>query len=104
MNTDRKWWLAAAWIFSTQLVFGATPPAGTLTDTSGPLIYTAGPFNIANPTPVPEVDVGPHCNNPTLPCDDFALTVQLPVGYMAAHPNAAVQVSMNWTDAGSGSQ
>ena len=78
MNRDRLWWLAAALAFSAQIASGATPPAGTLTDSSGPLTYAAGPFSIANPTPVPEVDVGPHCNNPTLPCDDFALTVQLP--------------------------
>ncbi|HZP65953.1 MAG TPA: sialidase family protein [Rudaea sp.] len=73
-----------------------------MSDTSGPLSYSAGPFNTANPTPVPEVDVGPHCNDPSEPCDEFALTVQLPSGYMAAHPNAEVQVTANWTDGGSG--
>jgi len=102
MNTERSRWLAAALVFSTQFALGATPPAGTLTNTSGPLSYSAGPFTVANPTPVPEVDVGPHCNNPSVPCDDFALTVQLPAGYMSAHPNASVQVTMSWTDAGSG--
>ena len=101
MYTERLWRPCAALVFFAQLASGATPPSGTLTDTSGPLSYSAGPFNVANPTPVPEVDVGPHCNNPAVPCDDFALTVQLPMGYMAAHPNAAVQVNMNWTDAGS---
>src|SRR5581483_11113609 len=80
----------------------AMPSSGTLSDTSGPLSYSAGPFNTANPTPVPEVDVGPHCNDPSEPCDEFALTVQLPSGYMAAHPNAEVQVTANWTDGGSG--
>jgi len=80
----------------------ATPSSGTLSDVSGPLNYTAGPFNVANATPVPEVDAGPRCNNPTQPCDDYTLTVTLPPGYALAHPLAAVKVTMSWTDTGSG--
>jgi PKD repeat protein len=83
--------------------FAATPPSGTLTDASGPLNYTAGPFNVANPTPLPEgLDAGPECSNPTQPCDDFALTITLPAGYKAAHPNVTAKVTLSWTDAGSG--
>jgi len=81
----------------------ATPSSGTLTDTSGPLSYTAGPFFVANPTPILFVDQGPECSGSTQPCDDFALTVTLPAGYAAAHPNAAVKVTLAWNDAGSGS-
>ncbi len=81
----------------------ANPSSGTLTDVSGPLNYTAGPFNVANPTPVIEVDRGPECNNPSQPCDDYALTVTLPAGYHAAHPNASVKITMGWTDTGTGS-
>src|SRR5437899_9348286 len=77
------------------LSFAATPPSGTLTDTSGPVTYTAGPFFVANPTPVIEVDSGPECNNPAQPCDAYALTVTLPSGYAAAHPNAAIKVTMS---------
>ena len=84
------------------LPWAATPSSGTLTDTSGPVTYTAGPFTGANPTPVIFVDSGPECFNPVQPCDDFALTVTLPAGYAAAHPNAALKVTMYWTDAGSG--
>jgi len=80
----------------------ANPPSGTLTDVSGPLNYTSGPFNVANPTPVIEVDRGPECNNPSQPCDDYALTVTLPAGYHAAHPNASVKITMGWTDTGTG--
>ena len=82
--------------------FAATPPSGTLTDTSGPQTYTAGPFFVANPTPVIEVDSGPECFGSEQPCDDYALTVTLPAGYAAAHPNAAVKVTLAWTDNGSG--
>ena len=80
----------------------ATPSSGTLTDASGPLFYDAGPFNVVNPTPIPEVDSGPECNGSAQPCDNFALTVTLPSGYHAANPNAAVKVTLSWTDTGSG--
>ena len=83
--------------------FAATPSSGTLTDTSGPISYTAGPFFVANPTPVIEVDKGPECSGSAQPCDDYALTVTLPAGYHAAHPNAAVKVTLAWIDTGSGS-
>ncbi len=82
--------------------FAATPSSGTLTDTSGPLTYSAGPFFVANPTPILFVDQGPECFGSAQPCDNFALTVTLPAGYAAAHPNAAVKVTLAWTDAGSG--
>jgi PKD repeat protein len=93
--------VAGAWLAA--LSFAASPASGTLTDTSGPLNYTAGPFNVANPTPLPEgLDDGPECNNPSQPCDDFALTITLPAGYKAAHPNVSAKVTLKWTDAGSG--
>ena len=44
--------------------WAATPAAGTLTPTSGPLTYSSGPFLQPNPTPIPEYDIGPECNNP----------------------------------------
>src|SRR5437667_541708 len=82
--------------------FAATPSSGTLTDTSGPLTYSAGAFFVANPTPILFVDQGPECFGSAQPCDNFALTVTLPAGFAAAHPNAAVKVTLAWTDAGSG--
>ena len=85
------------------LSFASTPSSGTLTDASGPVSYTAGPFFVANPTPIIEVDSGPECGGSLQPCDDYALTVTLPGGYMAAHPNASVKVTLSWTDSGSGS-
>jgi hypothetical protein len=62
------------------------PASGTLTDASGSVSYSAGPFVAANPTPVLLLDAGPECTNPVQPCDDYALTVTLPAGYKAAHP------------------
>src|SRR5690348_658631 len=71
-------------------LLAATPAAGTLTATSGPLAYSAGPFTIPNPTPIPEYDIGPECNNPVQPCDDYALTVALPSGYAVSYPQAEI--------------
>src|SRR6266446_5227466 len=80
----------------------STPPSGTLTDVSGPLNYTAGPFFVANKTPIPEWDTGPECDNPFQPCDDYALTVTLPAGYTAAHPGASIKITLGWADGGAG--
>jgi PKD repeat protein len=83
--------------------FASTPSSGTLTDTSGPVGYMAGPFFVSNPTPILFVDTGPECSGSAQPCDSFALTVTLPSGYVGTHPNAAVKVTLSWTDTGSGS-
>ena len=93
--------LAAIFTVIPSAARGATPASGTLTNTSGPLTYTAGPFAVANPTPVPVVDSGPECN-PVQPCDEYQLTVSLPSGYTAAHPNDVVRITEGWTDTGSG--
>src|SRR5437667_12073277 len=84
------------------LSFASTPSSGTLTDTSGPVSYTAGPFFVSNPTPVIELDSGPECGGSSQPCDDFALTVSLPSGFHTSNPNASVKVTLSWTDSGSG--
>jgi hypothetical protein len=81
--------------------FAATPPTGTLTDVSPSLTYTAGPFTTSNPSPITQVDSGPRCDA-QFPCDFFYLTVTLPAGYHAAHPNAFVRFRQSWTDAGTG--
>ena len=94
--------LCSAGVMLAMLSFASTPSSGTLTDVSGPVTYTAGPFNTANPTPILFVDSGPECNGSTQPCDNFALTVTLPAGYAALHPNAAVKFTLSWGDTGSG--
>ena len=54
--------------------FAANPPGGTLTDASGPITYTAGPFFTSNASA--QANGTPICNA-ALACDDFALTVSL---------------------------
>ncbi|HXD33525.1 MAG TPA: Calx-beta domain-containing protein [Pyrinomonadaceae bacterium] len=75
-----KFVLAAVICFSigalliTQKGSAATPANGTLTNNSGPLTYTAGPFLVANPSA--QANGTPICNA-ALPCDDFTLTVSV---------------------------
>ena len=95
--------LCSAGAMLAMLSFASTPSSETLTDTSGPISYTAGPFFVSNPTPVIELDSGPECGGSSQPCDDFALTVNLPTGYTTNFPNASIKVTLSWTDTGSGS-
>src|SRR5437773_7705502 len=95
--------LCSAGVWLGALSFASTPSSGTLTNASGPVSYDAGPFFVANPTPVIEVDSGPECGGSSQPCDDFALTVSLPSGFHTSNPNASVKVTLSWTDSGSGS-
>lgn len=82
--------------------FASTPTTGTITPTNPKITYTAGPFFVINPTPVIELDSGPECNNPVQPCDDFALTVNLPANYVESNPGAALKVTLSWNDTGTG--
>lgn len=84
----------------TMLSFASTPTTGTITPDNPKLTYTAGPFFVINPAPVPEVDNGPRCNNPAQPCDQFALTVNLPANYIENNPGAALKVTAGWHDTG----
>jgi hypothetical protein len=96
--------LCFAGVWLAMFSFASTPSSGTLTDVSGPLTYSSGPFNQPNVSPVGagQLDVGPRCDGNLFPCDNFALTLSLPPGYAAAHPNAAIKVTMGWTDTASG--
>ncbi len=79
------------------IAFASTPPSGTLTDSSGPLNYTAGPFYVPNAfgnTIAGECDPDP--SNPLVPCDVYRLTVTLPADYATTHPNQSVFVRIEW--------
>ena len=70
--------------------FAASPSSGTLTTASGPVIYTGGPFVTPNTTA--RVNGTPICTAP-MSCDDFALTISVPVGTDATK---RVRVSVGW--------
>jgi hypothetical protein len=68
----------------------ATPAAGTLTETSGPIVYSgAGPFFVTNQT---EQVMPPVCNG-SQTCDDFALTVSLSPATYETH---LIRVEIKW--------
>jgi hypothetical protein len=74
---------------------GASPGSGTLTDTQRSLAYTGGPFVAPNRTdPINGDGSTQQCAPEVLPCDDFALTVRLPAGFLRLHPDARVRVAL----------
>ena len=82
------------------LSFAGTPSSGTLTPTSGPLTYSAGPLVVNNsPLGAGQLDDGPRCST-AFPCDTYELSVALPPGYLAAHPNASAKVTLFWDNTG----
>ncbi|MEK6807193.1 MAG: sialidase family protein [Pseudomonadota bacterium] len=86
------------------LVFSLATPSwaaeGTLTDSSGPVTYTAGPFAVSNPSVLLGSQAGlteiPECAPPTQPCDDFTLTVDLPAAYVKKNPNDHIRFIFAW--------
>src|SRR5437016_9359022 len=85
---------AIAVMVMTRQGSAASPSSGTISPTAQVLNYDAGPFLVANQSPLGlgQLDSGPRCNGSTFPCDNYALTISLPAGYVAANPNAAVKV------------
>src|ERR1043166_7860189 len=89
--------LCLAGVSLAMLSFAADPAEGTLTDTSGPQTYTAGPFfqpNAFGNSIAGECDPDP--SDPLVPCDVYKLHVQLPAGYTAANPNQHLFVRIEW--------
>jgi hypothetical protein len=71
------------------------PPNGTLTDSSGPVTFTGGPYLVANPSS--QANGVPTCNA-VLVCDEFALTVS---GLSAATTASKyIRVEVRWPEAG----
>jgi hypothetical protein len=72
----------------------ASPASGTLTTANtptNPLTFTGGPYAIGNPSNF----VNLVCSPPVAPCDDYALTVDLPDGLQ---DTKQVRVVVSWAD------
>src|SRR3954470_8869152 len=90
--------LGAASVFMAVLSFASTPSSGTLTATSGPLNYSAGPFlqpNAFGNSIAGECDPDP--SDVVVPCDVYRLHVSLPAGYVQAHPDQHLFVRIDWS-------
>ncbi len=98
-----SFFLCSAGVLLALFSLASTPPTGTISVATPTLSYDAGPFFQANQSPLGlgQLDSGPRCDAAD-PCDNFALTVTLPTGYVAAHPSGGVRVTMFWTDTGAG--
>lgn len=67
----------------------AAPSSGTLTDSSGPVIWTGGPFVVSNATA--EANGTPVCTGTGQDCDDFQLHVNV-----TTNPAKHVRISVQW--------
>ena len=84
----RRWAEVGAVIafFIAGIAQAADPASGTVSPASPQLSFTSGPHFDAN---------GGDCS--TSPCDDFALTVDLPADYATTNPGALLVVDMVYT-------
>jgi len=99
-------WLTAASMAAALVVLGCvaasaapTPSSGTLSPLTPLLTWTDGPFTGANPTNNVPNSVGPNCGAVPNSCSDYLLTVDIPAGYSALHPNDVVAIKVSWPDA-----
>jgi hypothetical protein len=74
----------------------AAPVNATLSPANKSITYTGGPFVI--PTNSTDSAAGPVDCDDANPCEDYALTIDLPQDYKTANPNDAVRVEVTWSD------
>ena len=74
----------------------ADPASGTLSPSNRSLTYTGGPF--VTPTNSTDSAAGPVDCDEVNPCEDYALTIEIPAAYKAANPNDYVKVEVTWSD------
>jgi len=99
-------WFTAACLAAALVALGGasafaapTPASGTLSPSNPLVTFTDGPFTGANPTNNVPGSVGPDCNAVPNTCSDFMLTVDIPAGYSALHPDDVVTIKVSWPDA-----
>lgn len=80
--------LCSAGMLLAIVSFASTPTSGTLTDSSGAVTWTGGPFVVSNAT---EQAGAPICKGTGQDCDDFALNVNV-----TTDPTKKVKVAVQW--------
>jgi hypothetical protein len=85
--------VAAAALLMPLAALAATPESGTLTLESGAIEFGSGPNVGVN---VAADFVG--CLDPLLPCDYFALSVDLPESLGEYFPSAQMRIAFSWDD------
>lgn len=74
----------------------AAPVDDTLSPTNKSITYTGGPFVI--PTNSTDSAAGPVDCDQANPCEDHALTIDIPQDYKTANPSDFVKVEVTWSD------
>lgn len=82
----------------TGVVHAANPASGTLSPANPTITYTAGPFSLTNESY--SAGAGTCSPSQIFPCDDFALTVNLPADYASTHPTDIIRMTTTWPDGG----
>ncbi len=81
--------------FAASVVSAATPASGTITMTDGlaspTLNYSSGPLPVANASPQINERDDYDCDELN-PCDDYALTINLPANFRATHPAWRIRI------------
>ena len=85
--------------FAAPRAIAATPSSGTLSPLTPSLTFAGGPFTGANPTNNIPGSNGPDCSAVPNTCDDYLLTLSIPAGYSALHPNDVITVKVQWPNA-----
>ena len=89
--------LGAALLLSALPVLAETSPASgtaTMANTEAmPLTYTSGP----NTAVSANADNAAPCDDLVNPCDEFALTVNLPANFGSTNPNDQLVIRIEWT-------
>src|SRR4026208_248624 len=97
--------LCSVGVWLAMFSFASTPSTGSLSDTGTTVLtYDAGPFLVANQSPVGlgQVDSGPRCDSPGFECDTYTLNTNISSTYLSTHGNASIKVTMFWSDLGAG--
>jgi hypothetical protein len=79
--------------FAAAVAPAAVPSLGTLSPTQPQLDYDGGPYTAANPS---NQTGDPNCDLVPNSCDDYALTIDIDAGWLAAHPTAIVDIRTTW--------
>src|SRR5688500_2362482 len=79
----------------------AVPAAGTLRAASPVLTYESDFYDAGN-TSDPAGDGSTlQCNAVAAPCDDYALTVELPANFATTNPQSTIRIEISWPNDGS---
>ena len=79
----------------------AVPGAGTLSPASPALAYDSDVYDAGNTSDPAGDGASLQCTDPAAPCDDYALTVELPANFETTNPDSTIRIAIEWPNDGS---